>query len=89
MQRRRSGFLVLVASLSATLLLAATPVLAQPCGRDCNGDGEVTVNEVNFMITLALTGGTAGCAFGDSNADGRITVDELLLVVNSALIGCF
>lgn len=89
MRRRRQGYSLVLASLGAALVLAGTPVSAQPCGHDCNGDGAVTVDEVNFMITLALTGGTAGCAFGDGDADGRITVDEILLVVNAALSGCF
>ncbi len=61
---------------------------ALPCVGDCNGDGQVTVDEILTMVNLTLNGGTTGCPAGDANGDGVITVDEILTAVTNALNGC-
>ncbi len=59
------------------------------CAGDCNGDGQVTVDEILAMVNIALgNADVMGCSAGDANGDGQITVDEILTAVNNALNGC-
>jgi hypothetical protein len=59
------------------------------CLGDCNGDGEVTVDEIITMVNIALGAAQpSGCAAGDGNGDGEVTVDEIVSAVNRALGGC-
>lgn len=70
------------------VLVAARPSFGA-CGGDCNGDGEVTVDEILKGINIALgTSPLSGCRNGDRDGSGEITVDELLVAVNAALLGC-
>jgi hypothetical protein len=59
------------------------------CVGDCNGNGQVTVDEILTMVNIAL-GNTpvTSCRAGDANHDNEITVDEILTAVNHALNGC-
>jgi hypothetical protein len=65
-----------------------------PCVGDCNGDGQVTVDDLIRMINIALEiaplcpNGSLGCLAGDANCDCRITVDEIVRAVQNALQGC-
>jgi uncharacterized repeat protein (TIGR01451 family) len=60
-----------------------------PCAGDCNGDGQVTVNEILAMVNIALGNvPVAQCEPGDASQDGQITIDEILTAVNNALNGC-
>ncbi|MFQ5665271.1 MAG: hypothetical protein ACE5I7_02450 [Candidatus Binatia bacterium] len=79
------------------VLLAGTAVLpvalraaVQPaCVGNCNGDAEVTIDELVTLVNVAL--GTfllSSCPAGDQNGDGQVTVDEVLTAVNNALLGC-
>lgn len=62
---------------------------APPCTGDCNGDPEVTVDEILTMVNIALGNGqVSDCRAGDANHDNQITVDEILTAVNNALNGC-
>jgi CSLREA domain-containing protein len=64
----------------------ATPV---PCVGDCNGDGEVTVDELLTMVNIALGNlPVTACPAGDGNGDDEVTVEEILLATNHALRGC-
>ncbi|MFQ5666633.1 MAG: hypothetical protein ACE5I7_09400 [Candidatus Binatia bacterium] len=59
------------------------------CVGDCNGDGQVTVNELITMVNVALgTADVSACTAGDANGDGQITVNEIVSGVNNALNGC-
>jgi hypothetical protein len=59
------------------------------CTGSCNGDGEVTINELLIMVNIALgTASLSDCEPGDANQDGEITVNEILVAVNNALNGC-
>ena len=59
------------------------------CTGDCNGDREVTVNELVTMVNVALgTSAASACTAGDANSDGEITVNEIVAGVNRALSGC-
>jgi hypothetical protein len=59
------------------------------CVGDCDGDGEVTIDDLLRLVNIAL-GTTAidGCAVGDPNRDGRIAISELVTAVRNALRGC-
>jgi uncharacterized repeat protein (TIGR01451 family) len=59
------------------------------CVGDCNGDAEVTVDELLRMVNIGLgTTDTSICTAGDANGDGEITVNEIVAAVNSALNEC-
>jgi hypothetical protein len=59
------------------------------CVGDCNGNGQVTVNELIQMVNIALGNADISvCNAGDANGEGVITVNEIITAVNSALSGC-
>jgi hypothetical protein len=59
------------------------------CVGDCANDGQVTVDELLTMVSIALgTASMSACDVGDPNNDDQITVDEILTAVNNALDGC-
>ena len=67
----------------------ARAALAAACVGDCNGDGEVTVNELLVLVNITLdTAALSSCAVGDQNDDGQITVNEIIGGVNNALGSC-
>jgi hypothetical protein len=75
-----------------TPILTASPTpttVRLICTGSCNGDGEVTVNELLTMVNIAAGSlPLAECEAGDSNHDGAITINEILAAVNNALNGC-
>ena len=77
---------------TATGTRTPTPTSApapEVCTGDCNGDGQVTVDEILTMANMALGRPVAiWCAAGDPNGDGRCTLDEIIAAVNNALGGC-
>jgi hypothetical protein len=80
-----------IGPVAVTLQLAAQPneTTTPACTGDCNGDGEVTVNEIITMVNVALgTQEVTVCGAGDANGDGEITVNEIVAAVNRALNGC-
>jgi hypothetical protein len=88
-RRSASGYVLLFATV-ALLLLPDSPIRAHSaCPGDCNGDGQVTVNELITMVNIALgNADTSTCTAGDVNSDGSITINELIAAVNNALNGC-
>ncbi|MFI5396803.1 MAG: hypothetical protein ACHQ9S_14805 [Candidatus Binatia bacterium] len=57
------------------------------CVGDCDGDGQVSVDEILTIVNIALGNvPLSSCTAG--NANGKITVDEILTAVNNALNGC-
>ena len=85
---RTTGWAAAVVALAAIFVVA--PSIARAvCVGDCNGDGEVTVNELITMVNIALgTSPVSACMAGDANGDGEITVNEIVAGVNNALNGC-
>jgi hypothetical protein len=62
---------------------------AVSCAGDCNGKGQVTVDDILTLVNIALgNADLSACEVGDGNDDGQITVDEILQAVNNALNGC-
>lgn len=73
---------------AVSLLLNRTALPAQ-CPGDCDGSGEVTIDELIRMVNIALgTTELNQCRAGDANGDGEITIDEIVRAVNAALSGC-
>jgi hypothetical protein len=80
-----------------TLSAAPTPTPAPtptatpgtPCIGDCNGDGEVTVDEliIGVSIVLGITP-LSECEQFDADGNGEVTIDELIAAVNLAGTGC-
>ena len=60
-----------------------------PCLADCNGDGNVRVDELVTTTGIAL-GSTSlvNCLAADRNGDGTLTIDEVVGGVDTALNGC-
>lgn len=58
------------------------------CVGDCNGDDQVTVDEIVRMVGLVLGGGAAECAAADGDGNSAVTVDEVVTGVTNALFGC-
>jgi hypothetical protein len=73
-----------------TTLPTATPTPVAPsCVGDCNGDLQVTVDEILSMVNIALGHGSVSvCEAGDADHDGEITVNEIVVAVNNALNSC-
>jgi VCBS repeat protein/FG-GAP repeat protein len=73
---------------TASVLINTTGA-GQVCGGDCNGDGEVTVNELITMVNIALgNANVSTCLAGDADGSGEITINEIVAAVNNALNGC-
>jgi hypothetical protein len=64
-------------------------VEAAACAGDCDGDGQVAINEAVQGVNIALGNTPVGaCAVFDANADGAVTVNELIAAVANVLGGC-
>ena len=59
------------------------------CVGDCDGGGDVSINELITMVNIAL-GGTpvSACTAGDADGSGTIEINEIITAVNHALNGC-
>lgn len=72
-----------------TSTLTPTATVKPVCAGDCNGDGEVTIDELLTMVNISLETQAVGtCTAGDSNHDGAITIEEIIAAVNNAANGC-
>jgi hypothetical protein len=78
--------------LGAAVLLVFvwhTQVAWAACGGDCNGDGQVNVNELVLSVDIALGAADIGeCSETDANGDLRITIDELISAAGNSLNDC-
>ena len=62
---------------------------APPCVGDCDGSGDVTVNELITMVNIALGNAqVSACPIGDADGSGDITVNEIIKAVGYALGSC-
>src|ERR1700687_4033659 len=62
---------------------------AQQCVGDCDGGGEVTINELILGVNIALGSvPLANCSALDADGSGDVTINELISAVNNALTGC-
>jgi hypothetical protein len=83
--RKRLGAL-----LAALVVLAAgAPSARAVCVGDCNGDDQVSADELIGGVRISLGEGLPdSCAALDPNGDGVVSINELILGVNNALNGC-
>lgn len=71
------------------LFLASSGRAADVCPGDCDGDREVTIDEIVRGIGIVFNPeALSECAAMDPDSDGRVTVAEILQQVNAALEGC-
>jgi IPT/TIG domain/Dockerin type I domain len=70
---------------SATLTGGYT-YMAFPHG-DANGDGQVTVADVFYLINYLFAGGPAPIGSGDANGDGSVTVSDVFYLINYLFAG--
>jgi hypothetical protein len=78
---------------TATTTVTPTPTPTQTpqsaCVGDCNGDGEVTVDELIKGVNIALGNiPLEMCPVFDTNNSGEVEITELIVGVNNALNGC-
>ena len=60
-----------------------------PCPGDCDGSGDVAINELVTGVNIALGNlPLDSCPSFDLNGDGEVAINELIAAVNSALNGC-
>lgn len=68
---------------------ATRPSTPVPCTGDCNGDGEVRINELLRGVNIALAVlPLSTCSVFDRNSDRKVTIDELVAAVSAAISGC-
>jgi cysteine-rich repeat protein len=80
---------VWVLAIAVPVLLALAAPVKADCVGDCNGDGNVVVNELITGINIALgTTALSECPSFDVNDDGVVSVAELITAINNALTGC-
>ncbi len=67
----------------------ATASFENGCAGDCNGDRDVTVDELVRAVRIALEQEElATCVAADRDQNGLVTVDEVIAGVTAALNGC-
>jgi len=78
-----------LALVTLVVLLAAAPLVAQPCACDCDADSAVRVNELTLGVNIALERlPLSRCFAADLDGDARVVVAELISAVRAALNGC-
>ncbi|HSQ01544.1 MAG TPA: hypothetical protein VL049_30340 [Candidatus Dormibacteraeota bacterium] len=76
-----------LACILAAVLLAGPATAA--CTGDCDGDGQVRINELVAAVGIALGQTAVGrCTAVDVNGDGQVTIAELIAATNALLSGC-
>jgi hypothetical protein len=59
-------------------------LLRPPCQADCNGDGQVTIDELILAVGIGLDAKPlTACPAADSDASGMVRIDELVNAVRS------
>jgi len=82
---RRAAGLALAPLLA--LLLSAS--VAHACAGDCDGSGDVTIDELMKGVNIDLGNASMNeCPPFDASDDGSVTVDEILTAIKAAIDGC-
>ncbi len=77
---------IIAASAFAAMMMTGSVAAAQQCAGNCNGDRQVTVDEVLSCVSIGLGGSaTEECPECDLDLNGQVTVDEIIRSVNAAL----
>lgn len=70
-------------------LTLPTVAAGQSCSGDCDGDGDVGINELIISVNVALGNfSVSECTLADFDRNGRVSIGELIRAVGSALDGC-
>jgi outer membrane protein assembly factor BamB len=76
-------------SCAACALVLFSDEPSYACGGDCNGDGQVTIDELLIGVNIALgTRPLSACPVFDANMDAMVSVNELIAGVTNALNAC-
>jgi len=78
---------LLLASVAWSVAADAGARLSATCGGfrgDCNGDGRVSIGELQRAVNMSLGGEPAGCG-ADADGSGTVSGEELAAVVDSFL----
>jgi len=79
----------LIPTRTVTSTRTITPAPHPPCAGDCDGSGEVTVEDLVLGVGISLgRQSVAACPAFDADMDGVVTINELIAAVNAALHGC-
>ncbi len=77
-----------LAVLSGALLLVLGSSASAQCVGDCNGDGNVAINELILGVNISLgSQDVSACTAMDGNSDGTVSISELITAVNISLAG--
>jgi len=77
------------ALLAAILCCASADLADAQCVGDCDGNGQVKINELVNGVNIALNvNPVTNCPAFDGNNNGSVSVSELVTGVNNALSGC-
>ncbi|MEO8604380.1 MAG: right-handed parallel beta-helix repeat-containing protein [bacterium] len=76
------------AAATATLTAASTPSAPVACTGDCDGDGEVTINELITGVSIALGALPDSACPAFENDAGMVDIAQLVRGVANALNGC-
>jgi hypothetical protein len=75
--------------LAVAFLSTQTRHAAAQCCGDCDGTGEVRIDEIIRCVDFALFGcAPLGACCCDCDGDGEVTISEIIQAVNNALNGC-
>lgn len=75
-------------SSTATATSIETP-LSSPCAGDCDGSGQVLINEIVTLVNIALEKVSPdACHNGETDHHNGIAINEIVAAVNSAVLGC-
>ena len=67
----------------------ATSLTAAQCLGDCDGSGDVTVDEIVTMVNIDLgSAAVSACPAADPDNTGTVAVTQIVAAVNNALNGC-
>jgi hypothetical protein len=76
------------AALMAAIALQTHAAAAQTCVGDCNGDGEVSIDELILAVNIALGAAPLSECPNLDDGQGMVGVDRLITAVNGALCNC-
>jgi hypothetical protein len=79
----------LFVALFVVFLPPSVPGMATAaCAGDCDGDGEVTIEEILLGVGMVLGAPLDACPSFDTNLDGMVTVEEVVVAIRHALDAC-
>lgn len=79
------------ATRTSTATFTATPTATPtpaPCVNDCNGDGQVTIEELVRGVAIGSGLSLSVCPAADPDQNGEVSKSELIEAVGRALVGC-